>query len=100
MGLLEYQAMPSLCDVAYDGWLCTFTIKQQQEIPSVRSWAAPVRETGTEKAGVVARLSRTKSHLPGHPPPASKAGRRVGPELKPSVSLFWINSGLIHRPFL
>ncbi len=25
MGLLEYQAMPSLRDVAHDGWLCTFT---------------------------------------------------------------------------
>jgi hypothetical protein len=24
MGLLEYQAMPSLRDVAHDGWLCTF----------------------------------------------------------------------------
>jgi hypothetical protein len=23
-GLLEYQAMPSLRGVAYDGWLCTF----------------------------------------------------------------------------
>ncbi len=26
MGLLEYQAMPSLRDVAHDGVLCTFTI--------------------------------------------------------------------------
>ncbi len=26
MGLLEFQAMPSLRDVAHDGWLCTFTI--------------------------------------------------------------------------
>ena len=26
MGLLEYQIMPSLRDVAHDGWLCTFTI--------------------------------------------------------------------------
>jgi hypothetical protein len=26
MGLLEYQAMPSLRGVAHDGWLCTFTI--------------------------------------------------------------------------
>ncbi len=32
--------------------------------------------------------SRTKSHLlPGHSPPASQAGRRVGPALKPSASL-------------
>jgi hypothetical protein len=26
MGLLEYQAVPSLRDVAHDGWLCKFTI--------------------------------------------------------------------------
>jgi hypothetical protein len=26
MGRLEYQAMPSLREVAHDGWLCTFTI--------------------------------------------------------------------------
>ncbi len=26
MGLLEYQAMTSLCDVAHGGVLCTFTI--------------------------------------------------------------------------
>jgi hypothetical protein len=42
----------------------------------------------TEKTSGTARLSRTKSHLPGHSPPASQAGRRVGPALYPSVSLF------------
>ncbi len=26
MGLLEYQALPTLRDVAHDGWLCTFTM--------------------------------------------------------------------------
>jgi hypothetical protein len=26
MGLLEYQARPSLRDEAHDGWWCTFTI--------------------------------------------------------------------------
>ncbi len=36
---------------------------------------------GTEKAGGTARPSRTKSHLLGHSPPASQAGRRVGPAL-------------------
>ncbi len=35
----------------------------------------------TEKAGSTARPSRTKSHLPGHFPPASQAGRRVVPAL-------------------
>jgi hypothetical protein len=74
MGLLEYQALPSLRDVAHDGWLCTFTIKQQLKIPSARSWAAPVRATGT------ARQHVQKSHLPDHSPapPARKVGRRIG----------------------
>jgi hypothetical protein len=35
----------------------------------------------TEKAGGTARPSRTKSHLLGHSPPASQAGRRVGQAL-------------------
>jgi hypothetical protein len=38
--------MPSLHDIAHGGWLCTFTIKQQLEIPSPRSLASPVRTTG------------------------------------------------------
>jgi hypothetical protein len=33
------------------------------------------------------RSSRTKSHLPGHSPPASQAGRRVGPTFWPSALL-------------
>ncbi len=36
---------------------------------------------GKEKAGGTARSSRTKSHMPGHSPSASQAGRRVGPVL-------------------
>ncbi len=36
---------------------------------------------GTEKAGGTARPSHAKSHLPGHSPPASQAGRRVWPAL-------------------
>jgi hypothetical protein len=47
MGLLEYQAMPFLRDVVHNEWLCTFTIKHQLVIPSARSWASPVRATGT-----------------------------------------------------
>jgi hypothetical protein len=40
----ENQAMPSLREVAHDGWLCTYIyIKQQLEILWARSWAAPVR---------------------------------------------------------
>jgi hypothetical protein len=59
MGLLEYQDLPPLRDVAHDGWLCIFTIQQQLEIPSARSWAAPVRATGT--AGV-----RPVHHVQNH----------------------------------
>jgi hypothetical protein len=33
---------------------------------------------GTEKAGGTARPLLTKSHLPGHSPPAGKAGRHSG----------------------
>jgi hypothetical protein len=73
--------MPSLRDVTHEGWLCTFNVKQQLGIPSVRSWAAPVRATVWKKAGGMARLSRTKSLLPGHSPRASQAGRCAAPTL-------------------
>jgi hypothetical protein len=36
---------------------------------------------GMEKKDGTARPSRTKSHLPGHSPPARQAGRRDGPNL-------------------
>jgi len=36
---------------------------------------------GTVKAGGTARSLHKKSHMPGHSPPAGKAGRRVGPAL-------------------
>ncbi len=41
----------------------------------------------TEKAGGTAHPSHSKSHLPAHSPPASQAGRRIGPALQPSDSL-------------
>ncbi len=41
----------------------------------------PLHVYGAEKAGSTARLSHTKSHLPGHSTPASQAGRRVRPAL-------------------
>jgi hypothetical protein len=60
MGLIEYQAMPSLRDVAHDGWLC----KQQQEKPSVCSWTAflgqPVRYRKRRRYGPVRRVGSTK----------------------------------------
>ncbi len=50
----------------------------QLEISSARICAAPVKATGIYGT---ARPSRTKSHLLGHSPPASQAGRCVGPAL-------------------
>jgi hypothetical protein len=38
-------------DICNDGWLCTFTIKQQLELPSARSWAAADRAAGTVRQG-------------------------------------------------
>ncbi len=83
MGLLEYQAMPSLRNVAHDGWLCTFIIEQQLQIPSARSWAALIRATGTvQKRQAVWPVHHGQNHtLPGHSPPASQAGHRSGPAL-------------------
>jgi hypothetical protein len=81
MGLLvEYKDMPSLRDVAHGGWLCTFTLlyKKQLEIPSARSWAAPVRATGT--------VRKRQAVLPGHSPQAGQAGHCVGPALELSAS--------------
>jgi hypothetical protein len=59
--ILEYQAMSSLLDVAHGGWLCTFTIKQQLEIPSAR--IPPVRTTGTvRKRQAVRPVNHTQIH--------------------------------------
>ncbi len=78
MGLLDYQAMPSLRDVAHDEWLCNV-----YDYYPARSWAGSRQGNryGTEMAGGTAHPSRTKSHLPGQTPPASQAGGRVGPAL-------------------
>jgi hypothetical protein len=58
MGLLEYQTMPSLRDVAHDGWLCTFTGQLQ---------SGQLVRYGKGRQ-YTAYPSRTKSHLPGGPP--------------------------------
>ena len=61
--LKEYQAMPSLRDIAQDDrWLCTFTIQQQLEIPSARSLGSSSQGSRykTEKIGDTAYPSRTK----------------------------------------
>ncbi len=63
-GLLEHQAVPSLRDVAHDGVLCTFS---NTSAPDQAVW--PVRAGGMQ------------DRPSGHSPPASQAGRRVGPVL-------------------
>jgi hypothetical protein len=50
------------------------------------TWKFHQLAAGTEKAGGTGP-SITNSHLPGHSPPASQAGRRVWPALWPSASL-------------
>jgi hypothetical protein len=69
MGLPEYQYMPSLRDVAHDGVLCTF---------SNRSAPSDVVRQGRGHGPCVQVQNHT---LLGHSPPASQAGRRVGPAL-------------------
>ncbi len=85
MGL--YTKVPghaSFRNVAHDGWLCTVHLLfnnswKFHQFVAGRSWQG--NWYGTEKADSTARPSRTKSHLPGHSPPASQAGRRLGPGL-------------------
>ncbi len=65
MGLLEYQIMPSLCDIADDGVLCTFSTRSA---PDWDKWCGPSRQAAID------RPSRTNSHpagpysQPGGPP--------------------------------
>jgi hypothetical protein len=73
MGLLEYQAMPSLLDAAHDGVLCTFCNR-----------SAPDRGKGCGPSGQAAwnvhHVVQNRTLL-GHSPPPNQAGRRVGPAL-------------------
>ncbi len=82
MGLLEYKAnaMPSLRDVAHDVWLCTYnnSWKFHQLAAGPLLPGQPVRY---EKGRWYGPSINTKSHLPGHFPPASQAGRCVGQAL-------------------
>ncbi len=72
MGLLEYQAIPSLRDLVHDGVLCTFSNR-----------SAPDRASGVvRQAGATWTVRHVRNHtLLGHSPAASQAGRRVGPAL-------------------
>jgi hypothetical protein len=72
MGLLEYQAMPSLPDVAHDGVLCTIC---NRSAPGRGNWCGPSGQAAWN-------VHQVQNHtLLGHSPSACQAGRRVGPAL-------------------
>jgi hypothetical protein len=62
------ESLPTIRDHGHDRCLCTFTVLQQLEIPSARSWVAHVRKTGMVRQGrrYGAHPSQYKSHLPGN----------------------------------
>ncbi len=71
MGLLDYQAMPSLRDVPHVGVLCTFN---NRSAPYRGKWCGPYKAGGMD-------IEQSNHTLLGHFPPACRAGRRVGPAL-------------------
>jgi hypothetical protein len=74
MGLPDYRAMPSLRDVSQDGSLCTFSKAVDQPQTGL---IAVVRQSWRHGP-----VHHVQNHTPlGHSPPASQAGRRVGPAL-------------------
>ncbi len=92
MGLLAYQAKPSLRDVAHDVVLSTFTAAGNSISTQLGSFCQDNRYC-TKKASGSARPSRTKSHLSGHSSLASQAFRRVSQpsSLRPHWLNPWIN---------
>jgi hypothetical protein len=72
MGLLEYQAITSLRDVAHGCVLCTFS---NRSAPDSGKWCGPSGQTAWTVHPV---LNHT---MLGHSPPTNQAGRRVGPGL-------------------
>jgi hypothetical protein len=73
MGVLEYQALPSLRDVAHEGVLCTFS---NRSAPDRGKWCGPSGQA-------VWTVYHKQNHplLLGHSPPPSHSGRRVRPAL-------------------
>jgi hypothetical protein len=72
MGLLEYQAMPSLRNVAHDSVLST---SSNRSAPDQGKWCGPSGHAAWT-------VHHVQNHtLRGHSPPAIQAGRRVGPAL-------------------
>ncbi len=77
MGLLEYRTMPSLRDVTHEGMVVYiyYVTAARNSVRSQLGSSCQGNRYGTEKAGA---LARTKSHLPGHSPPASMAAALLG----------------------
>jgi hypothetical protein len=57
---MESRPLDVIRDIGHDGWLCTFIIKQQIEMPSARSWAAPARQG--RRYGLARQAVRTVHH--------------------------------------
>jgi hypothetical protein len=85
MGLLEYQAMPSLRDVAYDGWLCMDVI--YYITTAGNSISSQLGRQALRKRQAV----RPVHHVQNQPPPAGQTGRHVGPALELSAPLVIIH---------
>jgi hypothetical protein len=79
MGLLEFQAMPSLHDIQL---MTMFYVHLVMDQPQTRA-------SGVVRQGSAAWAAHhVQNHtLLGHSPPASQAGRRVEAALLPSASL-------------
>jgi hypothetical protein len=73
MGLIEYQAMPSLHDIVHYGGYSHLLYNSSWKF----NLLAAVRYD-TEKACGTDRPSHRKSHLPGHSPPASRRAAVLG----------------------
>jgi hypothetical protein len=83
--------MSSLCDIAHEGRLCTITILQHLEISSAHSYrqllsGQPVRYRKGRRYGPSITYKITPAGSLSYT--VNQAGRRVGPALYPSASLF------------
>ena len=68
IGLSEYQVMPSLRDVAHGSVLCTFMNR------SASDW-----DKWCGSSGLASTVQLITEQMLGESPPASQAGRHVGP---------------------
>jgi hypothetical protein len=71
---IESRPLPAIRDCSHDGWFVYIwhIIVAGNSISSQLGSSSQGNRYGTEKAAGTARPSRTKSHLPGHSPPARR----------------------------